>query len=227
MFDAQTLAFAARTKQVGRGTPCPPLCAPFGVLAGHIQLHSFCHSVKKSAFICVICGSNPVLKIKNLIQKIKTSSSNPIKPNQGFIDEKNSEFFSGHFDWKILGNQGKTAKKTPQKRSKNPRFLTDFCSSQFVNKCQRTPAFIASTFLPHRSATKTGQPSAGLAKTGLPRRSEAKTGHRFNASTLQHFIVSTSSHHLSSLLSSAFGLFLLAFKFTNRDHILRTWPTKT
>jgi len=63
-------------------------------------------------------------KIKNLLQKIKTSSSNPIKSNQGFIDEKNSEFFSRRFHGKSLANQRKTPQKTPQKWSKNPRFLT-------------------------------------------------------------------------------------------------------
>jgi len=58
-----------------------------------------------------VCGSNLVFKIKNLLQKTKTSSSSPIKPNQGFIDEKNSEFFSGHFYRKSLAN----LQKMPQK----------------------------------------------------------------------------------------------------------------
>ena len=75
-------------------------------------------------------------KIKNLLQKIKTCSSNPIKPNQGFINEKNSEFFSGHFDGKSLANHTKTAKKTPQKGSKKWRFLTRFRQRQFVNQSQ-------------------------------------------------------------------------------------------
>ena len=50
----------AQSERVGRSRhrqlagPCPPLSAPFGFLAGHIQLHSFCHFVKKSAFICEI-----------------------------------------------------------------------------------------------------------------------------------------------------------------------------
>jgi hypothetical protein len=51
-------------------------------------------------------------KIKERSQKIKNTSSNSIKPNQGFFDEKNSEFFSGHFDGKTLENQAKTTKKT-------------------------------------------------------------------------------------------------------------------
>jgi len=75
-------------------------------------------------------------KIKNLLQKIKNRSSNPIKPNQGFIDEKNSEFFSGHFHAKSLANQQKTAQKTPQKRSKNTRYSTCFLQRQFINNSQ-------------------------------------------------------------------------------------------
>jgi len=99
MFDPQTSALAAQT-DIGRGATRRPCL--FIV---------FCHSVKKSGFICEICGQTPAFKIKNLRQKIKTSSSNPIKPNQGFIDEKNSVFFSGRFYGKSLANHAKTAKK--------------------------------------------------------------------------------------------------------------------
>jgi len=74
------------------------------------------------------------LKIKNLLPKIKTSSSSPIKPNQGFIDEKNSEFFSGRFYGKSLANHAKTAKKTTQKGSKNTRFMTYFFRANLSTK---------------------------------------------------------------------------------------------
>jgi len=79
-------------------------------------------------------------KIKNLLQKIKTSSSNPIKSNQGFIDEKNSEFFSRRFHGKSLANQRKTPQKNPQKWSKNPRFLTCQQSALTIQNLQKPRA---------------------------------------------------------------------------------------
>jgi hypothetical protein len=51
-----------------------------------------------------VCGSNPGFKINEQSQKIKNQPSNSIKPNQGFFDEKNSEFFPGTFTanhWQI------------------------------------------------------------------------------------------------------------------------------
>ena len=75
------------------------------------------HSVILSKFRSAplrLCVKKSALKIKNLLQKIKISSSNPIKPNQGFIDEKNSEFFLGHFYRKSLENPAKNGQKTPQ-----------------------------------------------------------------------------------------------------------------
>ena len=94
-----------------------------------------------SLHLCV----NQSFKIKNLLQKIKTYSSNPIKPNQGFIDGKNSEFFSGHFYGKSLANPQKIPQKTRQISPKNLRFMNDFLQCQFINESQRTPATIAST----------------------------------------------------------------------------------
>ena len=54
---------------------------------------------------------NQAFKIKNLQARPSEKTSSPIKPNQGFIDEKNSEFFSGHFYRKSLAN----LQKMPQK----------------------------------------------------------------------------------------------------------------
>jgi len=70
----------------------------------------FCHFVEKSSFMreihppqyCYggpVCGSNPAFKIKNLLQKIKASSSNPIK---GLLMKKIPNFFTGTFMGKHL-----------------------------------------------------------------------------------------------------------------------------
>ena len=50
---------------------------------------------------------NQAFKIKNLQARPSEKPSNPIQPNQGLFDEKNSEFFSGHFYGKSLGNPQK------------------------------------------------------------------------------------------------------------------------
>jgi len=77
------------------------------------------HRVNRQSYIAnfrpLSLRVNPAVKIKNLLQKIKTSSSNPIKPNQGFIDEKNSKFFPGAFmenHWQTLQKPPKNGQKT-------------------------------------------------------------------------------------------------------------------
>ena len=89
-------------------------------------------------FISLRFRANQSFKIKNLLQKIKTYSSSPIKSNQGFIDEKNSEFISRQFYGKSLANPQKTPQKTRQISPKNLRFMTDFLSHHFINDSQNS-----------------------------------------------------------------------------------------
>src|ERR1700722_3136760 len=49
------------------------------VARGIHALPIFCHSVKKSAFICEICGSNPIFNIKKLSQKAKNNPARQCK----------------------------------------------------------------------------------------------------------------------------------------------------
>jgi hypothetical protein len=55
-----------------------------------------------------------------------------LKVIKGNLRVKNSEFFSGHFDGKTLGNQAKTTKKTLQKHAKKWQFLTRFSNANLA-----------------------------------------------------------------------------------------------
>ena len=90
---------------------------------------------------------------------------------------------------------------------KNMQFMTDFCSSQFVNNRQRTLALIASTLLPRRSTTKAA----------------AKTGQRFNASTTFH---STLFDLIRGVFSRKNSQFFSGTFIENHWEILRKWPKK-
>jgi len=74
-------------------------------------------------------------KIKELSQNIKNTSntlSSLFDPIRGYFCEKNSEFFYRHFYGKSLENRAKTAKKTPQKWSKNTLFFDVFLSGSII-----------------------------------------------------------------------------------------------
>jgi len=78
-----------------------------------------CHSAEKSAYICLICGSNPEFKIKELSQKGKNRSSNPIK---GFLPKKIRNFFIRLF----YQNTGQILQKPPKKPCKITQKTREF-----------------------------------------------------------------------------------------------------
>ena len=66
-----------------------------------------------------VCGQTPVFKIKNLLQKIKTYSSNPIK---GLLMKKIPNFFTGT----LMENYWQIREKPPKKPLKNGQKTRDF-----------------------------------------------------------------------------------------------------
>jgi len=81
------------------------------------------HRVNRQSYIAnfrpLSLRVNPVFKIKNLLQKIKTSSSNPIK---GLLVKKIPNFFPGAF----MENHWQTLQKPPKKNLKNGQKTRDF-----------------------------------------------------------------------------------------------------
>jgi hypothetical protein len=91
-----------------------------------------------TGLVCRRFRVNPALKIEELPQKIKNWSSTLIKVNQGFFDEKNSEFFYGHFYGKSLANPQKIPQKTRQIAPNNTRFLTCLPHALIIKKIERS-----------------------------------------------------------------------------------------
>jgi len=106
-----------------------------------------------SLHLCV----NQSFKIKNLLQKIKTSSSNPIK---GLLMEKIPNFFPGTF----TGNHWQIPKKYPKKTSNCPKKHANFDVFQRgINnsKCNSLSLSRRSDSA-RRSSTKAGQLSTNF-----------------------------------------------------------------
>jgi hypothetical protein len=105
MFDAQIdvgqasrllVLRASCAQSNGRLEARPTLSVPTGL---RLRRNWGCQRIYLYAFMS-ICGPNPVLKIKELSQKVKNRSfrsSSPIKPDKGYFHEKNSKFFTGIF----------------------------------------------------------------------------------------------------------------------------------
>ena len=89
----------------------------------------------------VLCAISTGQSALNEIPKSPRVSHCPataLKVNRAKRHEKNSQFFSGHFDRKTLVNQAKTAKKTPQKHAIIVQLLTCFLPRPFVNQSPET-----------------------------------------------------------------------------------------
>ena len=104
----------------------PKICPPLHGKA----IHCF---TDKSHFVNTCPSSICLCPIKKLT-RVSRCSSTSRKAKQGKLTQKNSPFFSGHFDGKTLGNPAKTVQKTVQIHSKNTRNLMCFifCNSQLL-----------------------------------------------------------------------------------------------
>ena len=117
---------------------------------------------QKSASICAHLRIKVSQPLTLTPRSLWNQSATQCKVKQGFFLQKNLQFFWGHFEGKTLGNQAKTAQKTPQKRAD----FDVFFPRQFVNQSQ---SYLSSN--PNLWTVDTndsGLPMAALGSGGRP-----------------------------------------------------------
>jgi hypothetical protein len=89
----------------------------------HFSGHAISHPTHCESALCAISAKESALPSKAKTRRVSRCPSMARKVKQAKRPQKNSNFFPGHFDWKSLANQAKTAQRTLQNHSKNPRIL--------------------------------------------------------------------------------------------------------